>query len=34
MNIKELIRFEDLKRKVIVEAIRILNMKGNLLDFE
>lgn len=30
MNIKELIRFEDLKRKVIVEAIRILNMKGNL----
>lgn len=30
MNIKELIRFEDLKRKAIVEAIRILNMKGNL----
>ena len=30
MNIKELIRFEDLKRKMIVEAIRILNKKGDM----
>ena len=30
MNINELTRFEDLKRKMIVEAIRILNKKGDM----
>ena len=30
MEIKDIIRFEDLRRKVIVESIRILNKKGNM----
>lgn len=30
MNIKELVRFDDLKRKVVTEAIRILNKKGDM----